>query len=119
MSRISTSSAKAKGRKLQQHVRDRILDAYPDLDPDDCRSTPGGVVGEDLQLSPAARAVFPYTVECKRRAKASIWTAYQQAQRHGPHEPLLVVQADRGKPLAVISLDHLMTLLANNKNKGD
>ena len=111
MSRISVQSAKAKGRGLQAKVRDCVLALFPHLEPDDCRSTSMGAGGEDVQLSPAARSVFPYSIECKRKARLTAWTDYQQAQRHGPHEPLLVVQADRGTPLAIVSLEHFLGLV--------
>ena len=50
---MKTSSAKAKGRRLQQKVRDLLLETFTELEPDDIRSTSMGVSGEDLQLSPA------------------------------------------------------------------
>ena len=47
---MKTSSAKAKGRRLQQKVRDLLLETFTELQPDDIRSTSMGVSGEDLQL---------------------------------------------------------------------
>lgn len=64
---MKTSSAKAKGRKLQQHVRDVLLEAFPTLEPDDVKSTSMGAQGEDVQLSPAARKLMPIAVETKAR----------------------------------------------------
>jgi hypothetical protein len=55
---ISTASAKSKGRKLQQTVRDAVLAQYPDLTEDDVRSCPMGSNGEDIQLSTAAKAAL-------------------------------------------------------------
>ena len=34
-----TRNAKAKGRLGQQEVRDKLLDTFPDLEPDDIKST--------------------------------------------------------------------------------
>ena len=48
-------TAKAKGRLGQNEIRDKILETFPDLEPDDVRSTTMGDTGEDIQLSPAAR----------------------------------------------------------------
>ena len=62
---MKAQSAKAKGRKLQQVVRDGVLKRFPSLEPDDVRSTSMGAGGEDVQLSPVARRLFPYQVECK------------------------------------------------------
>ena len=60
-----TSSAKAKGRRACQKLREELLKAFPELQPKDIRVTPSGVTGEDLLLSPKAEQVFPYVVEVK------------------------------------------------------
>ena len=109
---MKTSSAKNKGRKLQATVRDKVLQCFPQLEPDDAKSTPMGSPGEDVQLSPAARKLFPYSVECKSRATMSIYEWYQQAQVNSPKgmEPLLVVKQDRSKELVVMSMEHFFNL---------
>lgn len=106
---ISVSAAKAKGRRLQQLVRDTILEAYPDLEQDDVKSTGMGQNGSDVQLSPAARKLFGYSVECKARKTFADYNYYDQAAQ-GPFEPLVVIRGDRRKPLVIISLDHFMEL---------
>ena len=110
---MKTASGKAKGRKLQQVVRDKILEAFPRLEPDDCRSTSMGSGGEDIQLSPADRKLFPYSVEAKARASISVYAWYQQAKTNAPKgmEPLLVIKQNYGKPLVVIDLDTFMELV--------
>ena len=70
-----TRNAKAKGRLGQQEVRDRLLETFPDLEPDDIKSTVMGDSGEDIQLSPAARKIIPLTIEVKRR-KNNLKTVY-------------------------------------------
>ena len=109
---MKTASGKAKARKLQQMVRDKILEAFPMLEPDDCKSTSMGAGGEDVQLSPAARRLFPYSVECKARASISVYAWYQQAKTNAPKgmEPLLVIKQNYGKPLVVVDLEHYMEL---------
>ena len=52
-------SAKAKGRRLQNFVRDALRDKYSKLEEDDIKSAIMGVGGEDIVLSPAARKVIP------------------------------------------------------------
>lgn len=108
---IKAQSAKAKGRRLQQTVRDAILYSFPSLETDDVRSTSMGAGGEDVQLSPAARRLFPYTVECKNLAKIAVYNYYVQCSGHNDHEPLVVIKQDRSKPLAVVDLDHFMELV--------
>lgn len=109
---MKTASSKAKGRKLQQDVRVKILDAFPRLEPDDVKSTSMGAGGEDIQLSPAARRWFPFSVECKSRATISTYAWYQQAKTNAPKgmEPLLVIKQNHSKPLVVIDLDAFMEL---------
>lgn len=112
---MKTQSAKAKGRKLQQMVRDLILETFTELEPDDVRSTSMGAGGEDLQLSPAARKKFPYSVECKNVEKLNVWGAYEQAEANsGNHEPLLIMKKNRKKPLVVIDLEAFVELLKDD-----
>ncbi len=73
-------SAKSKGRRLQQEVRDAVLATFPSLEPDDVRSTSMGASGADLLLSPAARRLFPYSVECKNVESLNIHKALAQAK---------------------------------------
>jgi len=111
---VKTASSKAKGRRLQQDVRDKILDAFPlHLEPDDVKSTSMGAGGEDVQLSPTARRLFPYSVECKSRASMPLFAWYLQAKHNAPKgaEALLVVKQNYSKPLVVVDLDHFMELV--------
>ena len=70
---MKTASAKAKGRKLQQYVRDEIYRTWPHLSEGDVDSTSMGASGVDVLLSPAAREACPVSFECKAtRATPSI-----------------------------------------------
>lgn len=109
--RMKVSSAKQKGRLLQQKVAAKLLAAFPHLGEGDIRSTPMSSGGEDVQLSPAARAVIPHHIECKKHAKHAVYTFYDQAASGKKHEPLVVIEADRRKPLAVVDLDYFIELL--------
>jgi hypothetical protein len=106
---MKTSSAKQKGRKLQQFVRDQILkDAPTWIKEDDVRSTGMGQQGADVQLSTAGREYFPFAVECKSRAKQAIYKDYEQAQAHGKGtllEPLVILKQNNSKPLAVVDAE--------------
>lgn len=114
---IKPSSAKAKGRKHQQWVRDKILDLFPNLEPDDVRSTGMGQGGEDIQLSPAARKLFPYSVECKSLKAIGVYKFMEQAQANCPSkaEPIAIIKSDRQKPLAVIDAEHFFELIGKLK----
>lgn len=110
------ASSKAKGRNFQKWVRDLILKTFPSLEPDDVKSTSMGAGGEDIQLSPAARRLFPYQIECKSKATSQIHTYYEQAKTHGKHEPIVFVKMDRKEPLAIVSADHYMDIIKKNAN---
>lgn len=117
---MKTSSAKAKGRKLQQWVRDEILKRFPELHPDDVKSTSMGVNGEDVQLSPAAREKLPIQLEMKNNARHAVYRIYEQCQTHGNHEPVCIIKENRAKPLAVVDAEFLLDLLqikAGNKSE--
>ena len=108
---MTPQSAKSKGRRLQQYVRDSILTLFPSLHPDDVQSTSMGAGGEDVKLSYAARLLFPYAVECKNREKIAIYKDYEQATSHNPAwEPLLILKSNSKMPLAVVSLAHFLEL---------
>jgi hypothetical protein len=108
---VKISSAKAKGRALQQKVAAKLLAAFPSLQADDIKSTPMSSSGEDVQLSPAARKVLGVQIECKKHAKHAVYTFYDQCAKTGKHQPLVVIEADRRKPLAVVDLDYFVSLL--------
>lgn len=111
---ISTAARKSKGRALQQKVRDLIYKTYPHLEPGDAISTGMGQGGEDIQLSPAARKVFGYSVECKRNKAFAVYGPYEQASANCKgYEPIVVIQGDRKKPLVLVDLEHFMELTAN------
>ena len=105
-------SAKNKGKRLQNKIRDLILEKFDILEPDDVRSITMGDSGEDILLSPAARRVFPFSVECKNQEKLNIWSALEQAEDNsGNHTPLVVFKRNRTKTYAVLEFDKLLELL--------
>ena len=121
---MKTRSAKNKGKRLQNNVRDLLLENFKQLEPDDIRSTTMGESGEDIQLSPAARKKIPLSIEVKRR-KAELKTVYgfiEQASRHTPHEPVVFFRSDRKPWVVMIGIDHYMELLRSwkigNKSMG-
>lgn len=106
---MKTSSCKAKGRKLQQHVANRIKEHFflPDSD---VKSLPMGSQGADVWLSTTAREHFPFSIECKAQENIGIWAAYEQAKGHGPN-PLVVFKRNRSEVLCVLSFEDLLKIL--------
>ena len=109
---MKSRSAKNKGKRLQNKVRDLILEKSTQLEPDDVRSITMGDSGEDILLSPAARKLFPFSVECKNQEKLNIWSSLEQTETNaGKHTPLLIFKRNRSKTYAVLQLDDLMEML--------
>ena len=52
-----------------------ILEAFPELGDGDAVSTSMGAGGEDVRMSPAARARVPLSIECKNVEKINVWAA--------------------------------------------
>jgi hypothetical protein len=76
-----------------------------------------GVQGEDISLSPFARRIIPYSIECKSRAQISVYGFYEQAQKNCKGlEPICVVKQNRCKPLVVVDAEHFFNLIAE-RNK--
>ncbi|MEE8607947.1 MAG: hypothetical protein V3S55_10090 [Nitrospiraceae bacterium] len=105
------SSAKAKGRRLQDEVRQMLLETFTELEEDDVKCAIMGEGGEDIHLSPTARKLFPFSVECKNQERIQIWAALEQAESHG-HAPLLVFKRNRSRTYATLRVEDLMTIMA-------
>lgn len=115
---MRAQSAKAKGRRLQQFVRDAVLKLFTSLTSDDVRSTGMGQSGVDVQLSQAAKKLFPYSVECKNKERMNIWRELEQAVENTEPDtkPLLVMTKNRTDTYAVIQFDHFMELLSEKRD---
>ena len=107
---MKTSSAKAKGRRFQQWVRDQLIEQL-DVHPEDIESRSMGAGGEALIMARAAREKFPYSIECKNQESLNIWKAYEQAtENSGNYEPVVFIKRNNQKPLVVIDAEYFITL---------
>jgi len=71
-----------------------------------------GASGEDVQLSPAARKLFPYSVECKNVEKLNHSSAWDQTVSNaGDYEPALFTKKNRREVLVTIRAEHFFKLL--------
>ena len=109
---MKSRSAKNKGKRLQNTVRDVLLETFNTLEPDDIKSAIMGDSGEDIQLSPAARKLIPYSIECKNQEKLNIWSSLEQAESNGEKgTPVLVFKRNRSKTYAVIEFKEFVDLI--------
>jgi len=88
-----------------------MLESAPELHPDDILIPAGSATGEDLHLSPVARARFPFTIEVKHQQMLNINAALRQSASHAegkPHTPLLVFRKNHGRfYVALLFVDFL------------
>ena len=103
-------SAKAKGRRLQQWVRDQLIEKL-NVHPEDIESRSMGAGGEDLIMARAARQKFPHSIECKNVEKLNIWEAYEQsAANSGDYEPIVIIKKNGKKPLVVVDAEYYIQM---------
>lgn len=109
---MKPSSAKAKGRRLQQEVVNRLLKIAPTLEPDDIRSTSMGAFGEDILFSPAARKLYPFSIECKNVEKLSVWSAIEQAEANCKDglTPAVAFTKNRKETFIALPLDKFLQI---------
>jgi len=101
---MKTSSAKAKGRRLQQRVRDDLRAIAPQLDPTDIESTPMGCNGVDVILTKAARDVFgELAIECKNVENLNVVGVFTgHAAKYPAKIPLLVHARNNTTPMVTL-----------------
>ena len=107
---MKTSSAKQKGRKLQQWMRDLLIEKLG-VHPEDIESRSMGSQGEDLIMARAAREKFPLSIECKNQESVNVWKSYEQAaENSGEYEPVVVIKRNQSKPLVVIDAEYFVSM---------
>ena len=112
---MKTSSAKAKGRKLQQWVAQKISNVIGMRWGADqhIASREMGQAGVDIRLSPLALEKFPWSVECKRQEKFSvpIWIKQAEDNQLPNTNWLLICKRNREKPILILDMDVFFELL--------
>lgn len=120
---MKTRSAKAKGRRLQNWTRDKILESFPQLKLEDVKPAIMGESGVDIHFSPVAEKYVPFSIECKNRKNISVYAFLSQADSQEKGYPLVVAKADRKKPIAILDAELFFKILGmingfdNKKNK--
>jgi hypothetical protein len=115
---MKTSSAKAKGRQLQQWVANLIKSKF-NLEDADVRSTSMGASGEDILFSPVAARRVGLSVECKSRDRIAVYGFYEQAKTNTPaeREAVCVVKQNRSSPLVVVDAEYFFDILSKANNQ--
>lgn len=114
------SSRKAKGRKLQQYVRDQIIArGNGQIREEDVRSAIMGESGQDVWINSLIQGLFfrkHIQIECKNQERVNVWKSYEQAANHGHEIPVLIIKKNRHRPLAVVDLKVFLDLLFKEDN---
>lgn len=123
---MKTSSAKGKGRRLQNFVAQSLSDKtyhygvprdpyYEFWKPreGDIKPVLMGGSGVDIQLSPIAKDWIPYDIECKNQEKWNIpqWWKQTTANTEEGRKPLLIVGKNRHEPLVVMRFEDWLELI--------
>lgn len=102
---MQTQSRKAKGRRLQNWVVDK-LKAYFNYADGDIRSAIMGETGSDIKLTPEALQTFNFDIECKNQEGFNnVYKAFEQSRLrtyNSTKEALLILKMNNRKPLAVL-----------------
>jgi len=120
---MRTSSAKAKGRRLQNRVAEDLRAVAGDsLEPDDIKPVSMGVSGVDILLTPAARRLFDLLVECKNHEKLNVvgvFTDHVQKYADKLGLPLLVHSRNRSEDLVTMRWADFLKMLKSFLQGGD
>ena len=110
---IKIRSRKNKGARLQNKIREMLLEHYSELRDGDIKTAIMGESGRDIKLSPAAEDIIPFDVEAKNQEKINIWQSLQQAEdnKKDGRVPLLVFKRNHSKTYAVLELEGLLKFL--------
>tara|TARA_R110002020_G_scaffold164025_3_gene350370 strand:+ start:773 stop:1126 length:354 start_codon:yes stop_codon:yes gene_type:complete len=110
---MKTKSAKAKGRRLQDWVRNKLIKlidnkVYTHLD-EEITTAIMGEHGADVKISNSVHHLFPFSIECKNQEKYSaIYNAIDQARNHSRYPPIVFLKMNRREPLVVLEAEQFL-----------
>tara|TARA_Y100001951_G_scaffold95187_1_gene92378 strand:- start:144 stop:491 length:348 start_codon:yes stop_codon:yes gene_type:complete len=108
---MKTRSAKAKGRRLQDWLKKRLIELLGlPKDTDYIRTAVMGEGGADVQIIGDFKLQFPYAIECKNQEKyKGVYDILDQAALHSTFlEPLGVIKMNGKPPLIVLNAEHFL-----------
>jgi hypothetical protein len=112
---MSAAAKKAKGRRLQQIVAKRIseLTGLSCGKDGDVVSREMGQNGVDIRLSPKAREIFPWSIECKNQETWKIpqWIEQAKTNIYENTNWLLIVSKNNYKPIIILDMEVFFNLL--------
>jgi hypothetical protein len=126
MTANTPSTRKAKGRKFQNEVAQRLrflLQDITELSMEDIESCikPAimGESGKDIQLDKFAKETLGrFAIECKNTERANVWQWVKQAEQNASDKeiPIVFFKRNRQQPYAIIDMESLFELIRKAKN---
>lgn len=114
---MKTSSRKAKGRRLQDKVRQMLID-YLDISPDNIRTAIMGEKGRDITIYGKDKELFNFAIECKNQERLNIWDAIKQADDNaGDDVPIVIIKRNRSKIYAVLEFEELLKIIRKSNGR--
>tara|TARA_R110002020_G_scaffold158806_1_gene342198 strand:+ start:638 stop:997 length:360 start_codon:yes stop_codon:yes gene_type:complete len=117
---MDTRSKKAKGRRLQNWVKDKLLSTFPSLTEDDVSGSIMGETGVDIKLSTRAKELIPYSIECKNKETfKGIYDIMVQANHHIKENEtaIAVIKMNQRDPLVIVDAEHFIDLIKEKNAK--
>ena len=114
---MKVSSRKAKGRRLQDSVVLKFRDLFDDIfERDDITPAIMGESGTDVVLSPSAKKIIAFDVECKNNESiinATMKNALEQTETNTSDGriPLLVFKKNHEPERVILKLDDFLKLI--------
>lgn len=112
---MKTSSAKAKGRRLQQWVAEQIgkITGLPVGKDEMIASREMGQSGVDVRLIDKAKILFPYSVESKNTEHFNIWQTIEQAKSNQMENTdwLVIAKRNHHAPIAILDAEVFFKLV--------
>lgn len=111
---MKTSSAKAKGRNLQNWLKQKIIEIW-NVKPGDVRTAIMGETGTDIKFGADLHEQYPYDFECKNQEVTKIIYDMYEQRINGVRIPVLVVKKNHKPPLAIVSVEDFLRITKNVK----
>jgi len=119
---MRTKSKKAKGRRLQNWVRDELLKRFPKLTDSDVVCAIMGERGIDVKLSSEAKKFIPFAIECKNQENLkNLYKAYDQSCYNSKNklEPVVFVKMNQREPLVVLDAMCFLNFIRGRNGRWD
>ena len=115
---MKPSSAKGKGRRLQNFLKENLYSHFPSLREGDIKTAVMGESGEDIILSPAARDIIPFSFECKNQERLNIWESLSQSEDNcGKNIPAVVFKRNRTKAYIALELEEFLKIIGETNEQ--